>query len=82
MDWFATRAALERGMSVIVIPAQFEAYGPAAGPIRNALMVKYCTRGKGFRKRLSGWSPGSDDMSRKLTAAKKRFDVEVNTWAA
>lgn len=72
VDQAALEAALARGMSVIVIPPQWDAYGRAAGPIRNAIMAKLADRGTAFRR--YGVSRGTDDMSSRLRALGKAVE--------
>lgn len=48
VDQWAEDAARARGLRVHVYPAQWHLYGRAAGPKRNAEMVKACDQGVAF----------------------------------
>lgn len=68
-DWYAIKAALERGLGVLIFPADFERLGDSAGPIRNHLVVKYSAMGRGFR--ALGRSVGTEDTRTKYRRARK-----------
>lgn len=71
VDYDAMCAALERRMSVVVIPAHFDVYSRPAGPIRNGWMLRALKAGPGNGQgfRASGKSNGTDDMFKKIRMA-------------
>jgi hypothetical protein len=76
VDSWALAACLERQLPVIVIPARWEIYGRAAGPIRNSWMVRVADRGVGFWRRV-GHSPGTADCVARFRKAGKPVEVRA-----
>lgn len=73
-DRLAGAAALELGIAVEAVPADWARYGRAAGGVRNAAMLAGVggTGGKVdgvLAFRMAGASPGTDDMIRRARAA-------------
>ena len=71
-DHWAADAARKFGLQVVVLHADWKAYGPAAGPIRNADIVSGCTRLAAF---LAGETP--DSVNTICQAEKAGKPVEV-----
>lgn len=91
-DFFADRAARDRGLTVEPYPAQWTVHENCrcrshrgrclgAGPRRNAVMARAnLTRAQGYR--MPGESKGTDDMTRKLIAAGIPHEVVSPAGAA
>lgn len=58
-DALAERYARSRGLPLLVFPAQWAAFGRAAGPIRNDAMAAY---GDALVAYWDGLSPGTESM--------------------
>lgn len=63
VDSWAARAARNRGLKVIVHPAEWERYGKTAGFIRNALIVDECDRLIAFQRNGSRGTQNSIDLA-------------------
>lgn len=73
VDWLAIKAAMERGMPVMIFPADWERLGNAAGPIRNQLVAKYAEEGRYFGplRKPNGKLTGTGDTEEKFRRAGK-----------
>lgn len=74
VDWLAVRAAMAMHVPIIVFPADWDRLGKSAGPIRNALVVKYSEFGRGFRRR-GGTSRGTEGTAEMYRRAGKPVKV-------
>jgi hypothetical protein len=70
-DSLARRWAKEQGLQCITVPADWEQHGRAAGPIRNARMLKEHPPDQGV---VFPGGRGTQDMLIRL------FQASVNTW--
>lgn len=71
--------ARAHGISVKRFPADWKAYGRAAGPIRNAQMAEYASQEKGILLAFwNGTSRGTASMIR--LAEKKGLDVIITKY--
>lgn len=68
-DSVADQAARDRGLPRKAYPADWKAYGDAAGPIRNARMLAEGRPDRVIAFRMPGESRGTDDMVRQARAA-------------
>ena len=71
-DTWAAERAVERGLVVVVHPADWDRYGRAAGPIRNAELVADVDTLVAF---FDGKSRGTSDVIAKAQAAGKPVTV-------
>ncbi len=74
IDSLAGEWAAKRGIPVRVMPAKWEKYGKAAGPIRNTVMVNTGAEAL-IAIRATGPSPGTDDVVRKALEHNLRVHV-------
>ena len=72
VDSLGERFAREKGFGLILFPADWEKYGRAAGPKRNAQMADYATHLLSF---WNGESKGTKSMI--SLAKKKKLEVKV-----
>lgn len=70
-DQLAGRLAKQWNAEVVTCPADWDKHGRAAGPIRNAEMLKEHDPDLVYAFRSSGKSNGTDDMVSKARAAGK-----------
>lgn len=75
VDSIAAKYAAANNLAFLEYPADWEGYGPAAGPIRNATMVKHCDSAALF---WDGRSKGTLNTLELLRSARKPFDLY--TW--
>ncbi len=76
-DKLAGEVAKELGLSVVAVPAKWASYGRAAGPIRNAQVLKDypdISRVFAFHDSIEK-SKGTKDMLLKAKAAGKPFEL-------
>ncbi len=74
VDALGERFAKEKGLDLIVFPAEWKKYGRAAGPKRNAQMAEYATH------LLSFWNGESKGTKSMISLAKKKnIIVEIIT---
>lgn len=78
-DSMARDAANERGLTVIGVPALWERFGRAAGPIRNRAMLTHCHPDLViyFHHNLAA-SKGTRDM----TELARKGGLQVFSWTA
>lgn len=72
VDSIAARYATANGYHFVEYPADWEGYGPAAGPIRNATMVKHCDSAVLF---WDGRSKGTKNTFDLLGSSGKPYDL-------
>ena len=68
-DTLGERYAKEHGISVVRIPADWLAYGKAAGPIRNRKMAEYASEGEGVL--VAFWDKASRGTASMIQLAEK-----------
>ncbi len=68
-DAMGERYAREHGIPVVRFPADWKAYGKAAGPIRNRKMAEYASEGEGVL--VAFWDGGSLGTASMIRLAKK-----------
>lgn len=76
VDLMAERVARDNGLSFIPYPADWDQYGKAAGPIRNAQIVEACDMLIAFWDGKSKGTKNSIDKARK--ERKPVFIYEAN----
>jgi hypothetical protein len=69
LDKLAGRLGKQWGAEVIPVPARWDDYGRAAGPIRNQVMIDDYNPEAVYCFRASGKSNGTDDMFNKAKKA-------------
>lgn len=70
-DTLAREWALARGdISVTAVPAQWDAHGKSAGPIRNTFMLDYLTMSEGAQCVIA--FPGGKGTADMISQARKR----------
>lgn len=74
-DGLAGRFAAARGLTVEVYPADWRTYGRAAGPIRNAQMLREGRPDRVIAFRMCGISRGTDNMIRQARVAGVPVEV-------
>lgn len=79
-DFLAKRYAKEHNLKLREFPANWNAFGPAAGPIRNQEMVNYIKKKKPKfeQKALFFWdgnSKGTKDCLARAKAAGLNYDI-------
>ena len=78
-DALGERYAREHGIPVVRFPADWQAYGKAAGPIRNRKMAEYASEGEGILVAFwDGKSRGTASMIR--LAEKYRLQIKTITY--
>ena len=73
-DTLGERYAKEHGIPVVRFPADWQAYGKAAGPIRNRKMAEYASEGEGVL--VAFWDGGSRGTASMIRLAEK-FGLET-----
>ena len=68
-DTLGERYAKEHGIPVVRFPADWQAYGKAAGPIRNRKMAEYASEGEGVL--VAFWDGGSRGTASMIRLAEK-----------
>ena len=68
-DSLAMRYAEEKGIPCKVFPAEWDAYGKAAGPIRNKAMAAYAKERDGFLLAFSDGGKGTEGMIKEASRA-------------
>lgn len=71
-DSLAQKYAYDNNISIMIIPADWDKYGKAAGPIRNAEIVEKATFVIAF---WDGWSRGTNSTINLAKEAKKQCFV-------
>ena len=77
-DALGERYAREHGIPVVRFPADWQAYGKAAGPIRNRKMAEYASEGEGEGVLVAFWdgkSPGTASMIR----LAEKYGLQIKT---
>ena len=77
VDAMGERWAKDSGRNLIVIPADWDAHGRAAGPIRNARMAR---EGEGLIALWDGQSKGTASMIREARKAGIRLHIHRTDW--
>lgn len=75
VDLMAECYAKERGISLELYPADWDAYGRAAGPMRNKIMVENCDLVIAFWDGSSKGTRSLIDYARKQGRSHKIIDV-------
>jgi len=63
-DYYGEIWAQMNGLPVAEFPADFDRFGPPAGPMRNRAMAEYAAPDGGLIAIWNGWSTGTKDMIR------------------
>lgn len=74
-DAMARRFAADKKIPLVVKPAEWRKYGRAAGPIRNAEIVKECTTMLAFRMEMSPGTSNSIALAKKANKPVEVVDV-------
>ena len=78
-DTLGERYAKEHGIPVVRFPADWQAYGKAAGPLRNRKMAEYASEGEGVLVAFwDGKSRGTASMIR--LAEKYGLETKIITY--
>lgn len=73
-DSLGERFAKEHNIPLKIIPADWEKYGKAAGPIRNRQMAEYAAETKGY---LVAFPVGSSPGTRNMIETARKFGLTV-----
>ena len=75
-DALGERYAREHGIPVVRFPADWQAYGKAAGPIRNRKMAEYASEGEGIL--VAFWDGKSRGTASMIRLAEK-YELQIKT---
>ena len=75
-DALGERYAREHGIPVVRFPADWQAYGKAAGPIRNRKMAEYASEGEGIL--VAFWDGKSRGTASMIRLAEK-YGLQIKT---
>ena len=75
-DALGERYAREHGIPVVRFPADWQAYGKAAGPIRNRKMAEYASEGEGIL--VAFWDGKSRGTASMIRLAEK-YGLRIKT---
>lgn len=77
-DQIGERFARHHGYNLKCFPAQWDAYGRSAGPIRNREMAKYAAEGRGV---LFAFWDGKSRGTKSMIDLAKQYGLEVHVIA-
>ena len=75
-DALGERYARAHGIPVVRFPADWQAYGKAAGPIRNRKMAEYASEGEGIL--VAFWDGKSRGTASMIRLAEK-YELQIKT---
>ena len=75
-DALGERYAREHGIPVVRFPADWQAYGKAAGPIRNRKMAEYASEGEGI---LVAFWDGKSRGTASIIRLAEKYGLQIKT---